>query len=226
MVLKKLGLHIVDDVPKLNKVMVRDSVLPPCMDNFAKGLVGRVIYGLADLFAGYDDCILVVSSHPLTLFNSIIGPHRLTVLPQGAMNSVPEFQPCIQHVLREDIPENGDIFIGDVSFAGGTSTYDDEEVAPGIPRFIYEYATTVDRFLVRFIATGITASGWKFILVTPKLNMVGMTISREGWHLSHGLVMKILNWPEPQSVSEVHRFLGTAGVGHKWIKSFSLLQSH
>ena len=222
-VLKKLGLRIVHDVQELNKVTVRDSALPPRVDDFAEGLVGRVIYGLADLFAGYDGRILAVSSRPLTTFNSVIGPHRLTVLPQGATNSVPEFQRCIRHALREDIPENGDVFIDDVSFAGGTSTYDDEEIAPGIRRFVYEYATTVDRFLVRFITAGITASGWKFVLATPKLNVVGTTVSREGWHLGHGLVTKIINWPEPQNVSEVRGFLGTAGVGRKWIRSFSLI---
>ena len=48
------------------------------MDDFAEGLVGRVIYGLADLFAGYDGRILAVSSRPLNTFNSIIGPHRLS----------------------------------------------------------------------------------------------------------------------------------------------------
>jgi hypothetical protein len=74
MVLKKLGLWIVHDIQELNKVKVRGSVLPPHMDDFAEGLVGRIIYGLADLFAGYDGCILVVSSCPLTTFNSIISP--------------------------------------------------------------------------------------------------------------------------------------------------------
>ena len=148
MVLKKLGLQIVHDVQELNKVMIRDSALPPHVDDFAKGLVGRIIYGLADMFAGYDGHILAVSSCPLTTFNSIIGPHQLTVLPQGATNSVSESQQCIQHALQEDIPENGDVFIDDVSFAGGTSIYDDEEVVPGIQRFVYEYATTVDWFLV------------------------------------------------------------------------------
>jgi hypothetical protein len=176
-VLKKLGLQIVHDVQELNKVTVRDSALPPCVDDFAKGLVGRVIYSLADLFAGYDSCILAVSLRPLTTFNSIIGLHRLTVLPQGATNLVPEFQRCIRHAHQEDIPENGDVFIDDVSVAGGTSMYDDKEVAPGIQRFVYEYATTVDQFLVWFITAGITASGWKFVLVTPKLNVVGTTVS-------------------------------------------------
>ena len=50
-------------------------------------------------------------------------------------------------MLQEEIPDNGDIFINNVSFTGGTSTYDDEEIAPNIQRFIYEYATMVDHDL-------------------------------------------------------------------------------
>jgi hypothetical protein len=74
-VLKKTGLCIVHDVQELNKVTVHDSALPPRVDDFAEGLVGRVIYGLADLISGYDGRILAMGSRPLTTFNSIIGPH-------------------------------------------------------------------------------------------------------------------------------------------------------
>lgn len=70
---------------------------------------------------------------------------------------------------------------------------------------------------------GITVSGRKLILATPKLHIVGTIVSHEGWHLEHGLVTKVINWGELTSVSDVRSFLGTAGVGRKWIKSFSLI---
>ena len=81
--------------------------------------------------------------------------------------------------------------------------YDNEELALGLRRFVYEYLTTLDRILVRFITVGITVSGWKFVLATPKLGIIGMTVSREEWHLSHGLTNKILKWPEPICVTDV-----------------------
>jgi hypothetical protein len=125
--------------------------------------------------------------------------------------------------LDEDAPENSDAFIDDITVKGPRSDYNNEEIAPGIRRFVYEYLTTLDRILVRFITAGITASGWKFILATPKLGIVGTTVSKEGWHLGHGLVNKILNWPVPTCVTDVRGFLGTAGVGRKWIKGFSII---
>ena len=151
----------------------------------------------------YDGQILTIESCPLTTFNSLIGPNRLMVLPQGAMNSVPEFQRCAIHTLDEDSPQNSDAFIDDITVKGHTMNYDDKELAPGLRRFVYKYLTTLDRILMRFITTGIMVSGWKFVLETPKLGIVGTTVSKEGWHLSHGLANKILKWPEPVCITDV-----------------------
>ncbi|RDB15232.1 Retrovirus-related Pol polyprotein from transposon 17.6 [Hypsizygus marmoreus] len=222
-VAKKGGIRLVADVQELNRVTVRDSGLPPRTDDFAEGFVGCVVYGLADLFSGYDGHRLGVISRPLTTFNSLIGPLRSCVLPQGATNSVPEFQKCTTHMLQPEIPKNGDVFIDDVGIKGPTSAYDNEEIVPGIRRFLYEYATILDRFFARFIAAGITASGKKLVLATPRLHIVGTIVSHEGWHMEHGLISKIMNWPIPRSVTDVRSFLGTAGVGRKWIKGFSLI---
>ena len=219
----KGGIRLVADVQELNRVTVRDAGLPPRTDDFAESFVGHVIYGLADLFSGYDGRRLGVASRPLTTFSSLIGPHRSCVLPQGATNSLPEFQRCTTHTLQEEIPNNGGVFVDDVGLKGPTSTYQDEEVAPGIRRFVYEYASTLDRFLARFIEAGITASGKKLVLATPRLHIVGTIVSKEGWHLEHGLVTKIFNWGPLTSVTDVRSFLGTAGVGRKWIKGFSLI---
>ena len=219
----KGGIRLVADVQELNKVTVRDAGLPPRTDDFAESFVGHVIYGLADLFSGYDGRRLGVASRPLTTFSSLIGPHRSCVLPQGATNSLPEFQRCTTHTLQEEIPKNGGVFVDDVGLKGPTSTYEDEEVTSGIRRFVFEYATTLDRFLARFIEAGITASGKKLVLATPRLHIVGTIVSKDGWHLEHGLVTKILNWGPLTSVTDVRSFLGTAGVGRKWIRGFSLI---
>ena len=84
-------------------------------------MVGRVIYGLADLFAGYDGRRLAVQSRPLTTFGCMIGLHCLTSLPQGMTNSMPEFQRCVTHILAKEVPECGDSFVDDVMVYGPSS---------------------------------------------------------------------------------------------------------
>ena len=115
------------------------------------------------------------------------------------------------------------MFDDDVGLKGPTSTYSDVETAPGIRHYVYEYATTLDRFLMHFIQAGITASGKKLVLATPRLHIIRTIVSKEGWHLEHGLVTKILNWGPLTSVTDVRLFLGTVSVGRKWICGFSLI---
>ncbi|TFK57942.1 hypothetical protein BDN72DRAFT_750713, partial [Pluteus cervinus] len=115
------------------------------------------------------------------------------------------------HTIKEEVPHNGNIFVDDCGIKGPNSRYNDEEIAPGIRRFVYEHFTTLFRFLTRFMTAGVTISGWKFTPATPQLEIVGCLVDAEGLHVKHGLVTKVQNWPEPRNVSEVRGFLGTAG---------------
>ena len=53
------------------------------------------------------------------------------------------------------------------------------------------------------IHAGITVSGKKLILAVPHLHIVGTEVSKEGWHLSHGIVSKIENWPDLELALDV-----------------------
>ena len=160
------------------------------------------------------------------MFSCLLGPLRSCVLPQGATNSLPELQCCTTHMLQDEIPKNGNVFVDDVGLKGPTSTYNKAEIAPGIRRYVYEYASTFDRFLMRFIKSGITASGKKLVLATPHLHIVGTIISKDRWHLEHGLVTKILNWGPLTSITDVCLFLGTAGVEENGYVDSLLSQNH
>lgn len=179
---------------------------------------------MGDLLAGFDNRVLAKISRDLTTFHSVLGALRLTRLPQGYTNSVPEFQRCTAHVLGSMAPEQADVFIDDYGVKGPRSTYNNQPIAgnPRIRRFVYEYAATLDALFARFIKAGITASGSKLILATPRLQIVGSIVSLEGWHLEHGLVNKVKKWPECANVSEIRGFLGTAGVARRWIRGFAL----
>ena len=118
-----------------------------------------------------------------------------------------------------------EVFIDDASIKGLPSDYNGETIPgnPEIRRFIYEYATTLERILAWFIAAGITASGLKTTLASPTLTIIGSIISLQGWHLERCLVSKVEKWPLCTSVSKVWGFLGTIGCRRKWIKGFALI---
>ena len=123
----------------------------------------------------------------------------------GYTNSIQEFQWDILHVLGSDIPEACEVFIDDAGIKGPPSDYNGETITgnPKIRRFMYEYATTLDHILARFIAAGVTASGLKTTLAMPNLTIIGSIVSLQGWHLKKGLVSKIKKWLPCSNVLEV-----------------------
>jgi hypothetical protein len=219
------SIRLVFDLQPLNAVTIRDSGLPPRVDDFAESFVGRSVYGIYDLFSGYDECILAEESRNLTTFHSVIGPLRLTSLPQGYTNSMPEFQRRTSHILKKETPEHAGVFIDDIGVKGPTSRYNEAKIPgnPNIRKFIYEFATTTDRVLATLGIAGATASGYKIVLATPIIHIVGNLCSLEGRKISHGIVSKVLNWPTCVNTSDVRGFLGTANCGRNWIRNYSIV---
>lgn len=224
-VAKKGGkLRLVLDLQELNRVVVRDASLPPHPHDFAEDCAGHACYGLADLFGAFDAVTLAMTSRDLTTFQALDKVLRNTCCPQGLTNALQWFQRTSTHTLGEDSPGIARIFVDDLIVKGPKSTYNDE-LMPGsdVRKFIYEYATSLDRVFARLIVAGFTASGTKLVLATPRVTIVGSSVSAKGWHLEHGMATKILNWPTPRSMTELRGFLGVAGVARRWIKGFSLI---
>jgi hypothetical protein len=116
--------RIVHDLQTLNSITIRDSGLPPIMDAFVEQFAGRACYTMADIFVGYDHRTLATESRDLTSFQTPLGLYRLTVLPQGATNSVPEFHTCVVFIFQDEIPHVAAPFIDDVSVKGPATRYE------------------------------------------------------------------------------------------------------
>ncbi|KAK4691592.1 hypothetical protein P7C70_g9318, partial [Phenoliferia sp. Uapishka_3] len=223
-VAKKDGKYrIVHDLQPLNAVTIRDAGLPPVMEDFIEDFTGRACLGLMDVLGGFDQRVLAEASRDLTTFMTPLGPVRLTRLPQGATNSVAEFQRAMVHILAEEIPEYAGVFVDDVGIKGPKSTYNDEKIEGNseIRRFVWEYAVTLERILFRFEESGITGSGPKAAAIVPSLNIVGTVVSMEGRKVSKATKNKVSNFPVPQDVSEVRGFLGICTYVRIWIKGFA-----
>src|SRR5260221_11790422 len=173
---KKGGaLRVVHDLQPLNEVTVRDTTLPPRVDNMMKSFSGQAMYGLFDLKSGYDSQFLVPIVRDLTSFYvEGMGLLRLTRLPQGHMNSVAEFQQCTQHMIGSMYPEQSEVFINDCAIKGPKSMYNGNMI-PGndqIRVFVWKYAESVQELLARVLESGGTISGSKMVLVTLRLQLL------------------------------------------------------
>ena len=150
-------------------------------------------------------------SRPLTTFETPLGRFQLTRLPQGATNSVAVYQAQMMWILQDEVPQHVGIFIDDGGIKEPESRYNDEVLKenPGIRRFIWEYAVTLERVLFRIEEAGLTVSGSKFAACVPELEIVGHVVGYHGRTISEKKLNKILTWPVPKDTTEVRGFLGT-----------------
>jgi len=207
----------------MNKVTVKDAGILPAPEEFVEAFSGRVCYGLADIMGGYDERELDPTSRPMTTFETPLGRFQLTRLPQGATNSVAVYQAQMMWILQDEIPHYAGIFIDDGGIKGPEFDYKGEilQSNPGIRRFIWEYALTLERILFRIEEAGLNISGKKFACCVPALEIVGHVVCKEGRMISQGKLNKVLTWPEPKDVTQVLGFLGVCTYVRMFIEKFA-----
>lgn len=215
----------VDGAESLNKLCIKDSGVPPNIDDFQVAFSGRVSYSLIDMLSGYDQRRLAVQSRDLTTIRTPLGLLRRTALPQGYTNAVAEFQRSMTHVLAEDIPDVVEVFIDDIGLKGPKSDYNDEAIEENkdIRKWVWEHAVLLERILYRLEEAGLTASGKKLIAITPALEIIGTVISKDGRQIAPSKLNKISTWPNPcPNVSSLRGFLGLVGFVRPFIKNFAI----
>ena len=226
---KKNGeLRIVHDLQNLNGVTVRDTGVPPILEEFVEAYAGRSVYSVLDMYWGFYARILDPKSRDITAFQTPLGVLRITSLPMGFTNSPAEFQACMVFLLQDEIPEIADVFIDDIPIRGPKSRYLDSEGKeetlkenPGIRRFMWEHLNDLHRILHRIGEAGGTVSGKKMQLCRTEVEIVGQKCSREGRMPTNTRHQRITDWPTPNSLSEVRGFLGLCGTVRIWIKDYS-----
>jgi hypothetical protein len=204
------SLRLVHDLRPLNAVTIRDASTPPFVEQLAESFAGYVVYGMMDLFAGYDQHPLHVESRDMTTFSSPLGPQRLTMLPMGYTNAVQIYQADMSFILQEEIPHYTMPFIDDLPVKSGTTRYQDADGSyetmpanPGIRRFIWEHLIVVNRILQCLQNVGATVSAKKFLLAAPDAVILGHKCTFEGRIPHEAKVQKIQDWPECMSVTPI-----------------------
>src|SRR5271156_331349 len=234
-VLKKDGksLRIVQSLEPLNKVTIAHSGIPPFTEQLAEQFAGRVCNSMIDLYVGYDERALAISSRDLTTFQSPFGPLWLTTLPMGWTNSVPIFHDDVTHILRPEIPHITQPYIDDVPVRGPATEYLQEDGEPetirknpGIRRFVWEHFQDLNRVMQRMKYSGGTFSGYKTTLCAEEITVLGHRCTREGRLPDKSRLAKIINWGPCKDLTDVRAFVGTIGVCRLFIKNFAHRAHH
>ena len=213
--------RLVNVAVELNRVTVRDANLPPSVDEFSEKFAGCAISSLIDFFSGYDQVELDEESRDLTGFMTPLGLMRMTTLPQGATNSVAQFVRIALKVLADHLRDRAEPFLDDVGIKGPKTTYNNEELAPGIRRYVVEHIQNLDAVLADLERAGITIAGAKSQFCCAGIKIVGFICDSDGRHPDTSKVLKILDWPECINVTAARAFMGVCVYYRIWIKDFA-----
>ena len=215
--------RLINDVQPMNRVTIRDAGMPPSVDEFSETFAGYPIASTIDFYASYNQILLDRRSRDLTAFMSELGLVRSTRLPQGWTNSVACFQRIICKVLWRHIPHCARPFVDDVPFRGPKDRYDDQEVRPGVRRFVAEHAERFRAIMKDIWESGLTISGKKLVLGMPGIVIVGLVCDAEGRHPEPTKVQRIIDWPAPRTLREARGFIGICVYYRIFVEGFSTI---
>ncbi|KAJ3555802.1 hypothetical protein NP233_g12120 [Leucocoprinus birnbaumii] len=225
----KKSLRLVHDLQPLNAVAIKDSGVPPIVENYAESFGGRGCYGMFDLYVGFDQRALAPESRDLTTFQTPLGTLRLTSIPMGYTNSMQIQHGDLTFLLQDEIPEVAVPFVDDVPVKGPPTRYETpngfETIPenPNIRRFVWEHLTNANRIIQRVKHAGGTFSAAKAHFCTPSAVVVGHLCTYEGRLPDASRVQKIIDWPPCSNLSEVRGFLGTLGTIRIFIPNFATI---
>ncbi len=154
-----------------------------------------------------------------------LGLMRMTTLPQGATNSVARFVRIVIKILAPHLQDRAKLFLDDIGVKRRKSKYNNEEVAPGIIRYVLEQIQNLDKVLADLERAGVTIAGAKSLFCRAGLKIVGYICDADGRHLDTSKVLKILDWPECIDVTSARAFMGVCVYYQIWIKNFAQFAS-
>ena len=221
-------LRMVQSLEPLNTVTIAHSGVPPFTEQLVEQFAGCTCAAMLDIFVRYDEHTLAEVSCDLTTFQTPFGVLRLTTLPMGWTNSVPIFHDDVTYILWDEIPHITVPYIDDVQIKGPTSYYrladGSFETVPENPRilcFIWEHFQGLNCVVQRMKYSGGTFSGYKSVLCTCKISVLGHRCTPEGRLPDPSKVDKIEKWRPLHDLSDMHAFLGTIGVCWMFIRNFT-----
>ncbi|KAI2661335.1 Transposon Tf2-6 polyprotein [Labeo rohita] len=200
------GLRPCIDYRGLNEVTVKYRYPLPLVPSALEQLRTAKIFTKLDLRSAYNLIRIRAGDEWKTAFSTTSGHYEYRVMPFGLANSPSCFQAFVNDVFRDMLNRWVIVYIDDILIYSNSYS---------------EHVKHVRCVLQRLISHQLFAKEEKCDFHKDKISFLGYIISSEGVAMEEKKVDAVLNWPRPNTLRELQRFLGFSNFYRRFIRNFS-----
>ncbi|KAL0198667.1 hypothetical protein M9458_007207, partial [Cirrhinus mrigala] len=195
------------DYRALNEVTIKFRYPLPLVPSALEQLRAARIFTKLDLRCAYNLIRIRAGDEWKTAFSTTSGHYEYLVMPFGLSNSPSVFQSLINDIFSRDMLNKFVIvYIDDIL------VYSENQ---------QDHVNHVRAVLQRLIQHQLYAKLSKCEFHLSTVSFLGYIISAEGVTMDDNKVSAVLQWPRPQTLKELQRFLGFANFYRRFIRGFS-----
>ncbi|WVZ98524.1 hypothetical protein U9M48_043954 [Paspalum notatum var. saurae] len=200
------GKRLCVDYRPLNAVTVKNKYPLPHIDILFDQLGGATVFSKIDLRSGYHQIKVREENIPKTAFSTRYGLYEYLVMSFGLTNAPAFFMYLMNSVFMNELDKFVVVFIDDILVYSKNEKEHEEHL-----RIV----------LSRLREHKLYAKFSKCAFWLKEVAFLGHILSAKGVAVDPSKVEDVLNWKQPQTVTEIRSFLGLAGYYRRFIKDFS-----
>ena len=198
------GKRLCVDCWPLNAVTVKNKYPLPHIDILFDQLAGAKVFSKIDLRSDYYQIKIREEDIPKTAFSTRYGLYEYLVMSFGLTNAPAFFMYMMNSVFMNELDKFVVVFIDDILIYSKSEEEHKEHLRIVLNRLrehkLYAKFSKCAFWLVSFL---------------------GHILSEKGVAVDPSKVKDVLNWKQPETVTEIQSFLGLVGYYRRLIKDFS-----
>lgn len=196
------------DCRKLNTMSIKNKFPKPIIDEILDELAGTKYFSSLDFRARFHQIRMHKDDEYKTAFKSHQGHYQFRVMPFVLTNAPATFQCVMNNILEPFLKKFVMVFLDDILVYSPT---------------LLAHIVYLRKVLEKLREHQFYIKRSKCHFAQHKLNYLGHVISETGVATDPLKIQAMINWPVPQSVTELRGFLGLTGYYRKFVHHYGLL---
>ena len=204
---KKDGsLRLCVDYKKLNAVTIRNSYPLPLITDIIEKVKGAKYFTKLDLRSAYNLIRIKEGDEYKTAFRTKYGHYEYLVMPFGLKNAPATFQSFINSILRPYLEKCVILYLDDILIYS---------------KDLEEHHNQVRNVLQTLINNNLYAKLEKCEFDQNKVEFLGYILSGDGVSTDPKKIKSVEEWPRPENLKDVQRFIGLCNYYRRFVKDFA-----